>query len=120
MPKARPPKGHVLYSLGNLIQARRVQRGLTQRQLAALCGVGHTTVQYWEQGLHDPGMLQLKRIAAFCDLPLSVFLGPLDNVEVPLERAPDGRAAWRKQRAEGNVVDLHERAETGVCEKPVA
>lgn len=84
MPRHPPPAGHVLYELGRLITRHRRARGLSQADLAALCGLGATTVQFYEQGLRDPGIENLIRIAHTCDMSLSVFLAPLDRVEVPL------------------------------------
>lgn len=104
MPRQRPPKGHILYALGNLIQARRVARGMTQADLADLCGVAHRTLSQWEAGTTEPGIEQLKRIAYFCDMSLSMFLTPLDSFEVPLERTEDKRSTWRQRLDEATRV----------------
>lgn len=100
MPRTAPEPGDLLYALGNLIQARRVARGLTQRDLANLVGVGFTTAQYWEQGRHDPGIKNLKRIAQCCDMALSQFLSPLDNHRVPPPRNARIRNVKRKRAAD--------------------
>lgn len=101
----------MLYALGTLIQNRRRSRGLTQRELANIVGVGFTTAQYWEQGIREPGIENLIRIAHAVDTPLSAFVAPLDAVEVP-ERVPRKRngkaveAVWREtHRERGRKID---------------
>lgn len=83
MPRSAPPKGHILYELGELIARHRRARGLSQADLAMLIGVGATSVQYYEAGRYCPPLDTLVRIAHQCDLSLSAFLSPLDSVSVP-------------------------------------
>ena len=78
MPRERAPK-QILSRLGNIIADHRKRVGLTQRDLATVIGVGICTEQHWEQGLKEPGLGNLIRIAATCDVPLSVLLSPLDD-----------------------------------------
>lgn len=94
----------MFYALGNLIQARRISRGLTQRDLAALVGVGFTTAQYWEQGRHEPGIANLIRLARACDMQLSQFLSPLDNFEVPLREPRRLREVTRVRKKPPEVI----------------
>lgn len=82
MPRIRPPTGHALYELGKLIRRQRKARGYSVVDFATLIGCGLGTLKSYEQGLRDPGIDQLIRIAHQCDLSLSVFLSPMDHVTV--------------------------------------
>lgn len=80
----QPPEREVITRrLGLLIKAQRRARGLTQHELADVLGIGHTTIENYEQGLNSPPFDVLVLIANHCDVPLSVFLSPLDDVSVP-------------------------------------
>lgn len=84
MPRITPPRGHVLYALGRIIQKRRLSRGLTQADLAAVVGVSLKTISYYEWGQREPPIETLMRLAHACDMPLSAYLSPLDTVHPPL------------------------------------
>lgn len=84
MPRIRPKEGHILRALGKLITRQRRARGLSQRDLATLIGVGKSTVQSYESGSHNPPFDKLVLIAHQCDLSLSAFLAPLDTFAVDL------------------------------------
>jgi transcriptional regulator with XRE-family HTH domain len=84
MPRVPPPKGHILRALGAVIRRHREARGHTQEDLAMLIGVAHRSVRKYEQGLIGPPYDTLVRIAYACDLPLSLFMMPLDGFRVPL------------------------------------
>ena len=84
VPRLPPAKGHVLYALGNLIRARRLSRGHTQKDLAAIIGVSESTLKYYERGFYEPPIETMLRLAQACDMPLSAFISPLDNFEPPL------------------------------------
>ena len=48
-----------------LIAARKMA-GLTQRELAHVCGVSEGTVSRWEKGIKDPTISQAKKIGEVC------------------------------------------------------
>lgn len=50
------------------LAAARKMAGLTQRQLAELCGVSDGTVSRWEKGIKDPTISQAKRIGEVCGI----------------------------------------------------
>ena len=50
-----------------LVAARKMA-GITQRDLARLCGVSETTVSRWEKGLKDPTISQAKKIGELCGI----------------------------------------------------
>lgn len=86
MPRKPPPEGHLLYILGALIRKQRLSRGLTQTDLGTLSGgIDRRTIAQYEQGLRNPGIDVLFRMARACDMPLSLFLAPLDNAKVTVD-----------------------------------
>lgn len=50
------------------LPAARKMAGLTQKELAALCGVSDGTVSRWEKGLKEPTLSQAKRIGEVCGI----------------------------------------------------
>lgn len=84
VPCKPPPRGHILYALGNVIRQNRVRVGLRLNEMAMVIGVAMRTMQDYEAGLREPPIETLVRIARACDLPLSIFVSPLDDHQVPL------------------------------------
>ena len=56
-------------SAGARIKAARLQKGLSQTQLAQMLGVSQPAVAHWESGAHAPRFALLPRIAAMLDIP---------------------------------------------------
>lgn len=54
-------------------------RNLTQKEIAAACGVSTSTVSTWSKGINMPRMDKLERLAAFFNLPTSYFIEPRDK-----------------------------------------
>ncbi|HVR82977.1 MAG TPA: helix-turn-helix transcriptional regulator [Planctomycetota bacterium] len=53
----------------NVLKARRIARGVSQRRLAAQAGVSFRTVQLLESGKHDWRLSTLKKVATALGLP---------------------------------------------------
>lgn len=49
-------------------------RNLTQKEIAAICGVSTSTVSTWSKGINMPRMDKLERLAAYFDLPASSLI----------------------------------------------
>ena len=64
---------------GNLIRVLRLERGMTQRQLAEALGLCDKTVSKWERGLGCPDVSVLSRLAQL----LGVGLEDLLNGQLP-------------------------------------
>ena len=64
---------------GNLIRTLRLERGMTQRQLAEALGLCDKTVSKWERGLGCPDVSVLNRLAQL----LGVGLEDLLNGQLP-------------------------------------
>lgn len=61
---------------GETIAALRLQRGLTQKQLAARLGVSPSTVGMYEQGRRQPGPDMLRKLAAALGTDVNRLLAP--------------------------------------------
>lgn len=48
--------------------------GVTQKEVACICGVSTSTVSTWSKGLNMPRMDKLERLAAHFKLPASSFI----------------------------------------------
>ncbi len=83
-------------TLGRLIRARRLSRGLSQSQLATVVGVTKMAISKYESGAIAPAIDQLMRLAAACDIPLSMYLSPLDDIEAHPRRV----RTWRRRNVE--------------------
>lgn len=49
-------------------------RKVTQKEIAAVCGVSTSTVSTWSKGINMPRMDRLERLAAYFDLPASSLI----------------------------------------------
>lgn len=68
-----------LQILGNTIRGYRLQRGLTQQELAVKIGLSRTYINQIEQGQRNVSILAILHIAAALDTPISLLLKPLEN-----------------------------------------
>ncbi|MFQ5874187.1 MAG: multiprotein-bridging factor 1 family protein, partial [Dehalococcoidia bacterium] len=69
----------VAKKVGQVIRDRRLDRGLTQGQLAELLGVEPITVRRWELGIRLPAQRNLDAIEKVLEIPL----GGLADAVVP-------------------------------------
>ena len=61
--------------LGETIKALRVEKGLTQPQLAAMIGVSNGMISIWENNVNEPKASNLKALAAALDVSVDTLLG---------------------------------------------
>ncbi|HIY72936.1 MAG TPA: helix-turn-helix transcriptional regulator [Candidatus Intestinimonas merdavium] len=62
-------------TIGEEIRRIRLQKGLKQKDLAALAGVPTITLQQYERGVtKQPKLEQLQKIAAALEIPISFFI----------------------------------------------
>jgi len=82
----------------------RQKRGLSQRELARLCGLGETQINKYENSLSDPSSTNLMLIAQHLDVSTDYLLGLTDDPQL-LVREPalnyDERAVLDVLRSEG-------------------
>ena len=73
-----------LQTLGALLRAQRLAKGLSLRELSARTGVSNAYLSGIERGLHEPSLSVLNAIASALDTPLGPLLvraGVLDDGE---------------------------------------
>lgn len=71
-------------AVGNELRAARARRDLTRPQLAALTGLGVSTIQRFENGDRSPDMQQLHALCTALDIPMRDFVAlALRDVERP-------------------------------------
>jgi|GEM_PF-6262498 len=69
------PRGGV--RLGELLRAARIQRGLTQRCLAELCGLSAKTISLYERSLRHPSWTALQLVLQ--NLGFRLLLQPVEE-----------------------------------------
>ncbi len=62
----------------NRIAELRLERGLSQRELAKLLGTSQANVSRWEKGLNQPSIIECWKIADFFDVSIDVIAGRKD------------------------------------------
>jgi len=76
----------------NYLRAERTRLGLTQRQIAALSGVNHSSVSLWETGRRRPRAQAAGRLVAIFDRPLDDLLrnenGAASDGDDPCDSTP--------------------------------
>lgn len=66
-------------TIGQTIRAIRQIKGISQKELADICGVSMGAVSAWEQGRNDPRPRILNKIAKFCQISVNDLLHPPEN-----------------------------------------
>ena len=61
--------------LGETIKALRLEKGLTQPQLAQLVGVSKGMISIWENNINEPKASYVKALSIALDVSVSVLLG---------------------------------------------
>jgi transcriptional regulator with XRE-family HTH domain len=79
--KTRSTSAHDV-EVGQRIRARRVAKGMSQTELGTLLGVTFQQVQKYEKGINRIGAGRLVRVAKALDVPISFFVGTVDD-DVP-------------------------------------
>ncbi len=75
MPNARP----LLLALGTAVRELRIERHLTQEELADRAGMHVTYVSGIERGLRNASLVNLDRLAGGLEMSLSALMGALDE-----------------------------------------
>ena len=61
--------------IGEIIEKKRKEKNLTQKELANALGVSNTAVSKWENGLSVPDSEMLISISETLETPVSILLG---------------------------------------------
>src|ERR671919_908283 len=75
----QPEGGYLFAQIADDVAARRVEQGLSQRELAELTGTTQSAIARLERGGRPPRIDTLLRIAEALDCDLSVELRPRDR-----------------------------------------
>lgn len=95
--------------VGDRIRQARMEKGLTQDQLADLIGVGMRQVQYYEAGESDP-YRKLAKIAEALNRPVGWFLYGDPDPDVDVARIQELAAEVAMLRSDvGRLLELVER-----------
>ena len=62
-------------NLGEMIKELRIEKGLTQPQLAALVGVSKGMISIWENNVNEPKASYIKRLAIVLEVSSDYLLG---------------------------------------------
>jgi transcriptional regulator with XRE-family HTH domain len=62
----------------NRIKELRVERGLSQSQLALATGIKQSNISRWEANLFVPNILDCWRLASFFDVSVDYLIGKAD------------------------------------------
>lgn len=73
--------------LGDRIKALRIEKNITQQQLADLLAVGKSTIGMWETNKREPDLETIRQIAEILDTPMAFLLN--DTVKIGREYCPD-------------------------------
>jgi transcriptional regulator with XRE-family HTH domain len=73
-------------TVGERIRAARVEKGLSQTDLASACSVREATVVRWETNRHAPSGRYLANLAIALDRPMAWLIG--GDPPAPPERRP--------------------------------
>lgn len=60
-----------MMTTGDMIRRLRIAKGLSQKELADICGVSMGAVSAWEQGRNEPRPKILNKIAAYFHIPIA-------------------------------------------------
>lgn len=71
--------GYYRNMIGKTLRALRLERGLSQAELAKELGTSNKTVSHWETDFTEPKNSQLKQIALFFRVSADVLLGIEDS-----------------------------------------
>src|SRR5258706_2829287 len=85
------------------LKSLREQRGLSQRELARLCGLGEIQINKYENGLSDPSSTNLTAIARQLEVSTDYLVGLTDDPHLLVrepELNPDERVVLETFRRE--------------------
>lgn len=73
-------KNHVLISIGEKITQLRLSKGMSQKDVAEVLGVGQTIVAYWEKGEREIKATVVAKLADLYNVTPSYLMGYEDTI----------------------------------------
>lgn len=106
-------------SIGEKIRAARKNKGMTQKQLGAKCGMADSAIRKYESGTQTPKLETLQRIADALKVPVSYFYGDNQTTERIRSARNDannglGYSAEEFAKICGIPVDIYASMESGM------
>ena len=103
------------------IRELRIERNMTQLELAMELDIGNTTLQQYETGLHEPNFDMLIKIANYFDVTIDYLIGRTP-IRRPLDTAEEKLAFQLKNLHNQKAIDaaialLEEVRDYGTAEK---
>lgn len=65
-------------NIGKIINELRIEKNISQQQLAAEIGVSRRAITFWESGINEPKATYIARLATFFGVTSDYLLG-LEN-----------------------------------------
>ena len=87
-------------TIGEKIRVTRKEKGITQKELGALCGTHGEMISQYEKGMRKPKIATLKRIALALDVKLSHFVDVEDDENSLLHKVIGANSKQIKEYAE--------------------
>lgn len=72
---------NILIQFGKCLQSARVNRGLSQEQLAELIDVDRTYISFLERGKRNPSLKLLNSLCLALGISLAEFFQEIENLE---------------------------------------
>lgn len=76
--------------VGKKIKELREEKGITQRELAKKINVMDKTISKWENGILEPNMESLKKLADYFNVSIECFYGEEKSIKKKKYNALDG------------------------------
>ncbi|WP_131809544.1 helix-turn-helix transcriptional regulator [Mycolicibacterium iranicum] len=91
---------------GNVLKLARLERGMTQRELAAVAGVAQSTIARIESGARQPSLPLMARVLAAIDLEMRISLAPYDAHDDVLDATEERLSGEELERRRENQDDF--------------
>jgi len=86
------------WSLGKRVKMARIERGISQRQLAQHTGLRQSHLSLVENDKHDPSATLVRTVALALDVSTDYLLGLSDAMQAPKGAASTPQRPTQRQR----------------------
>lgn len=66
-------------NINEKIKELRTEKGLTQKELSKVLGIGQSTISEWEKGIYEPTASAIKMLAIYFNVTADYLLGLEDE-----------------------------------------
>lgn len=100
------------YDLKTNLRKFRIEKGLSQAQLAKILNVAQNTVSNWEKGIREPDLKTTQVLADFFDVSVDYLLGRPDKKTS--QKVSDSPLSPHDEETTALLEQLHKRPEMKV------